>query len=51
MSTFTSVNDESIAVRINNAKRKVVYIAPGVGLKTVNALNRAIDLDQITLDD
>jgi len=49
MSTFTSVNDESIAGLINNAERKVVYIAPGVGLKTVNAFKRAIDLNQISL--
>ena len=50
MSTFTSANDESIAGLIDNAKRKVVFIAPGVGLKTVNAFKRAIDLNQISLN-
>ena len=49
MNTFQSVNDESLAQLIGRAKHKVVYVAPGVGIKTVAALKGIIERDEVSL--
>lgn len=46
---FQSVNDESLAQSIHRASHKVVYISPGVGPKTVDALERAIEKNEVSL--
>jgi len=49
MATFQSICDESLAQTINEAKHKVVYVAPGVGLATTKALQRAMENESVSL--
>ncbi len=46
---FASVNDASLAERIDSAKDRVVYVAPGVGKRTADALIRANLRDRVSV--
>lgn len=46
---FASVDDASLAERIDRAKARVVYVAPGVGKRTADALIRANQRDSVSV--